>query len=90
MGPCATPEQLAQFLVDGLDGQRGESVAAHIEGCSACRQVLEQLTTGRDPKGGPRQRPAREERDARMIERLKLENGRVIAAPSRGPGDDRR
>ena len=47
MGRCSTPEELQQFLDDRLDALETEVIAAHLEDCAACRNVLEQITSVR-------------------------------------------
>ena len=45
MGRCSTPEELERFLNDRLDAALTEDIAAHLEDCACCRNVLEQITT---------------------------------------------
>ena len=45
MGRCSTPEELQQFLDDRLDVAQTELIAAHLDDCKGCRNVLEQITT---------------------------------------------
>jgi serine/threonine protein kinase len=45
MGRCSTPEELEQFLSERLDALETEVIAAHLEDCAACREVLEQITS---------------------------------------------
>jgi tRNA A-37 threonylcarbamoyl transferase component Bud32 len=42
--PCPRAEQLEALLDERLDSADGVRLAAHVAGCSACQQVLEQLT----------------------------------------------
>src|SRR5271167_1014943 len=45
MRGCAGRELLEQFLGGTLSVAAGEAVAAHVEVCTACQALLEQLTT---------------------------------------------
>jgi serine/threonine protein kinase len=78
MSPCATPNELEQFLVDGLDRQASEHIAAHLEECTACQQALEQITGAGDTNRRSSSAPTRDERDARLIECLKGAGMRLL------------
>jgi WD40 repeat protein/tRNA A-37 threonylcarbamoyl transferase component Bud32 len=58
MNPCPPSERLRALLADALTSGEGESVEAHVEGCAACQQALEELTGG--AAAGPGGRPAAE------------------------------
>jgi WD40 repeat protein len=51
MGDCPSRPELEEFLIDRLPTDREGRVLAHLEGCSACQQVLEGLTAGPDGDG---------------------------------------
>jgi hypothetical protein len=44
MNGCPSAEQLQAWLTNRLSGTQAEGVAAHVEGCDHCQQVLEELT----------------------------------------------
>ncbi len=44
MGRCRAPEELERFLNDRLDPALTDLIAAHLEECASCRNVLEQIT----------------------------------------------
>jgi hypothetical protein len=44
MTRCPSPAELPQWLADEVIGPEAEAVEAHIEGCAACQQALEELT----------------------------------------------
>jgi hypothetical protein len=44
MSPCPRPDRLRQLLAVRLAGPEAEAVEAHVEGCAACQQALEELT----------------------------------------------
>jgi hypothetical protein len=46
MKPCPSRERLGQFLGHQLTGVHRTTVMAHVEACSACQAVLEELTRG--------------------------------------------
>lgn len=46
MSACPTPEQLARFLANTLSEEQEKKLAAHVESCEKCIEVLEQLTSG--------------------------------------------
>jgi WD40 repeat protein/serine/threonine protein kinase len=49
MDRCPTPEQLTKFLADKLIELDVALLEGHVEGCSSCQRVLEQLTTAGVP-----------------------------------------
>ncbi len=53
MGECPSRSELEEFLTDRLPADGESRVLSHLEICSACQQVLENLTAGTvgDPKG---------------------------------------
>jgi Protein kinase domain len=52
MGPCASVDQLERLLDERLDDRQQVAVEDHVEGCSACRQALEELAVARDEVQG--------------------------------------
>jgi hypothetical protein len=46
MNYCPTPEELRGLLEGPDDGPAAEAFAAHLEGCRACQEALEELTAG--------------------------------------------
>jgi hypothetical protein len=44
MTGCPTPEELRQLLEEPEDGTQAAAFTAHLEGCRACQEALEQLT----------------------------------------------
>jgi serine/threonine protein kinase len=71
MSLCASRDQLERFLSDELDQRDHDTVLAHIEGCLACQQVLEQLIEPGRSIEHSSSIPTADERDAALIERLK-------------------
>ncbi len=49
MGTCAIREQLEQLVNGHLNGQERETVAAHVQECASCQQVLDELTRAPRP-----------------------------------------
>lgn len=45
-GACPSRAELAAFNLGKLMTERREAVAAHIEGCTRCLAVLEELKVG--------------------------------------------
>src|SRR5438445_3636324 len=48
MQPCPSLDQLRQLLAEQLSECVGAPLAAHLEVCDRCQQLLEQLTDCRD------------------------------------------
>jgi WD40 repeat protein/tRNA A-37 threonylcarbamoyl transferase component Bud32 len=44
MTPCPPPDQLQSLLAGRLAGPDAAALQAHVQGCAACRQALEQMT----------------------------------------------
>jgi serine/threonine protein kinase/tetratricopeptide (TPR) repeat protein len=44
MTPCPTSQQLEQLVGDRLDAAQQETIAAHLQHCTACQQFLDRLT----------------------------------------------
>jgi hypothetical protein len=44
MKPCPSRERLGQFLGHQLTGLHRTALMAHVEECSACQSILEELT----------------------------------------------
>jgi hypothetical protein len=44
MKPCPSRERLGQFLGHQLTGLHRTTLMAHVEECSACQSILEELT----------------------------------------------
>src|ERR1700732_5291249 len=73
MSPCATLEQLERFLRDGLHDHDLETVVDHLENCTACQQLLDQITLATEPERclATKTDPESAEQDARLLDRLK-------------------
>jgi hypothetical protein len=50
MQPCPPPERWQSFLTEQLEAAAAAALAQHLEACSACRQVLDDLSAGSDSK----------------------------------------
>src|SRR5260370_42161701 len=50
MQPCPPPERWQAFLTEQLDAASAAVLAEHLEGCAACRQVLDGLGADSDSK----------------------------------------
>jgi hypothetical protein len=48
MTHCAGRDQLERLLAPSCGDSAGEELARHVEGCSACQQVLESMTGAAD------------------------------------------
>jgi len=46
MPPCPSRERLCEYLGHQLTGLHRTTVMAHVEECSACQAILEELTRG--------------------------------------------
>src|SRR4051794_32870814 len=46
MTPCPSADDLRRWLADQLAPPEAGHIEAHLEGCRACQQALEQLTAG--------------------------------------------
>jgi hypothetical protein len=88
MSPCLPPDELTRFPADGLDGPSSERAAEHIEGCPACRRLLDELTNGAHSAIGPPRRDDPPAGDDRLIERLKGLGPRqtLAGAPAQAEG----
>src|ERR1700730_13047690 len=80
MSPCATPEQLERFLRDGLHDYDLETVVDHLEECTACQQLLDQITLASEPDSRLPSDPDAQsaEQDARLLDRLKASGPRLL------------
>ena len=87
MGRCSTPEELERFLTDRLDALETEVIAAHLEDCAACRDVLEQITSCAKPLAVPVQSGPIESEDwvDAVLERVKAKGPRppLVSAEDR-------
>jgi hypothetical protein len=68
---CSTPEQLKRLVNEQLDGPERERVAAHVQDCSLCQQVLERLTQGPFPERPHGPDPDEPSRDTTFLEGIK-------------------
>jgi serine/threonine protein kinase len=90
MGLCPPAEQLKRFLDDGLDNQLDGAalaeIGAHVESCTACQRVLDELT--RRPKRDQRREQVHGAAayDAGLLERLKASV--PVGTKSSGPDPD--
>jgi WD40 repeat protein/serine/threonine protein kinase len=57
---CPDPDRLRRFLEGPAPGADDEAVAAHVEGCPACRAVLERLAEANEPSALRAARAGRE------------------------------
>ncbi len=71
MNVCATPDQLEGLVLDRLEEADRERIAAHVEGCASCQEVLEQLT--RNPGAAALEKIDRNltDNDLGLLDRLK-------------------
>ena len=44
-GPCVTPSELTDYLQNGCDPDRRESIQAHLVACEECREALRDLAS---------------------------------------------
>jgi WD40 repeat protein len=56
MQTCPPPEHLRQFLDDLLGADAAAALTQHLEGCAACRQALDRLSSDADSKNWRRLR----------------------------------
>jgi serine/threonine protein kinase/tetratricopeptide (TPR) repeat protein len=86
MRPCSKPDELQQFLDGRLGAIDGDQVAAHLDECEVCRNVLEQITSRPAGQvGQARSEPASEEWVDAVLERVKARGPRppVVNAEDR-------
>ena len=79
MNQCPTREQLEHFLGNKCDDR--ETVAAHIDECRDCQEILEQITRATGANAVPHLDRTESERIARLL-------GEINASPPQIPGVD--
>ena len=84
MGSCAVREQLEQLVNGQLNGQELETVAAHVQDCTSCQQVLDELTRAPRPVRLQESKPLANADEARLLERLSKKGPRVLDVDQEG------
>jgi len=90
MQTCATQDQLMRFLQDLLESPEREALAAHIDTCTRCQQLLEEMTSDPQTAGGSLPGHADDDQVARVLDHVKAKGpGPILAGPEpERPGDD--
>jgi serine/threonine protein kinase len=78
MSSCAIREQLEQLVNGQLNGQERDTVAAHVEECAPCQQVLDELTRVPRPASWRVSESHADAEEARLLERLSQKGPRVL------------
>ena len=84
MSSCAIREQLEQLVNGQLNGQERDTVAAHVEECAPCQQVLDELTRAPRPARLRESKSDADAEEARLLERLSKKGPRVLEVDQEG------
>ncbi len=91
MRACSTPDELEKFLDDRLDTPDVDRIAAHLEECADCRDVVEQITSRPAPQGRQASSgPEREDWIESVLERVKAKGPRPAVVRSADKEDRER
>ena len=71
MACCANPDQLERLVQDRLEDVERETVAAHVQDCKACQDILDRLTVSPGATLSTEEEEPWTEREARLVQNLK-------------------
>jgi eukaryotic-like serine/threonine-protein kinase len=84
MSSCVTREQLEQLVNGQLNGQDHEIVAAHVQDCAPCQQVLDELTRAPRPLRSRESESHAGAEEGRLLESLSKKGPRVLEVDHEG------
>jgi serine/threonine protein kinase len=87
MTACATPQQLERLVNNQLTSQERDSLAAHVQNCDSCQQILEQLTRATLLNRESESNVSRPETETELLQLLKEQGPLFVETANRAIRD---